>query len=122
MNTHLKAARVFAKLMDNQFSFLGIGFGIDGIIGLVPGFGDVLGMLLSCYLLWIGYEMKLPANQIAKMVGNILVDTFVGSVPFVGDIADVLFKANIRNLQILEEFADEKHNGQTVVDAEVVDE
>lgn len=122
MNKHLKAARIFAKLMDNQFSFLGIGFGVEGIIGIVPGIGDILGMFLSCYLIWIGYQMKVPVGKLVQMSANVLFDTFIGSVPFVGDIADILFKANMRNLRILEEFAGVSKNGETIIEGEVIRE
>lgn len=116
---HLKTARIFAKMMDNQFSFLGIGFGIDAIIGIVPGIGDLFGMMLSGYLVWIGYEMKVPTEKLIQMISNVLIDGFMGSVPFIGDVADVFFKANMRNLRILEEFAG-RPDGQVVVEGEVI--
>jgi hypothetical protein len=120
INNHLKAARIFARLMDNQFSFLGVGFGLDSIIGIVPGAGDLLSLVLSFYLIWIGFDMKLPAEKITQMVGNVLVDAFIGTVPFIGDIADVFFKANIKNLRILEEFANNGHGTNNVFEGEVV--
>jgi hypothetical protein len=122
ISNHLKTARIFALLMDNQFSFLGVRFGIDSIIGFVPGIGDLLSFFLSLYLIWIGFEMKLPAEKIAQMVSNVLLDTFIGSVPLIGDIGDVFFKANIRNLRILEEFAQYGTKADEVIEGEVIRE
>jgi len=117
MNTHLKRARVFAKLMDNQFSFLGVKFGLDNIIGIVPGIGDVAGMSLSVYLIWVGHQMDLPKHKKAKMIRNVVLDTAIGILPLVGDLGDLFFKANTKNLEILEE-----HAGKTVLEGEVIRE
>lgn len=117
MNKHLKRARIFARLMDDQFSFLGIKFGLDNIIGIVPGIGDVAGLSLSMYLIWVGHQMELPTHKKAKMIQNVVLDTMIGFLPFVGDIGDLFFKANAKNLQILEE-----HDGKTVLEGEVIRE
>jgi len=114
MKKHLRVARVFAKLLDNQFSFLGIKFGIDPILDLVPGLGDVAGMILSSYLVWIAWEIGLPTSQIGRMIKNILVDFVVGIIPVVGPVADVFYRANLMNLEILEKF------DRSIVDGEIV--
>jgi hypothetical protein len=116
-NYHLKRARFFARLMDNQFSFLGIPFGVESIIGLVPGVGDILGLVLSLYLIWIGYQMQLPPAQLLRMIFNVLFDAFIGTVPVIGDLADIFFQANMKNLRILEEF-DEAN----IIQGEVINE
>lgn len=103
--TYLKSARIFAQMMDNQFSFLGIKFGIDNIVGLVPGVGDALGFCFSFYLIWVARQMELPQRKISQMISNLVLDMFLGSFPVVGDIFDVVFKANMKNLKILEEHA-----------------
>lgn len=103
-NKHLEMARTFARIMDSQFSIFGFRFGLDGILGLLPGAGDVISMILSAYLIWIAFQMNIPKNKIAQMVYNIAIDALIGSVPVLGDIADFLYKANLKNLQILEEF------------------
>lgn len=107
MNHHLRAARNFARLMDSQFNFLGIRFGIDSIIGIVPGIGDTLSFWLSLYLLWIGHQMRIPASAMVRMAINIGIDALIGMIPLFGDVSDLFFKANIRNLNILERFAEE---------------
>jgi hypothetical protein len=113
MNKHLKTARSIANMMDNQFKVFGIGFGLDNILGLFPGFGDFATLLLSGYLVWIGYQMGLPTPKLLQMISNVLLDTVIGSVPVLGDIGDLFFKANLKNLQILEEF-------EGVIEGEVV--
>src|SRR5437870_1319224 len=115
-NTHLRRAKLFATLMDSKFQFLGIRFGWENIIGLVPGIGDGIALALSLYLLVIGLQMRLPSAKIAQMIFNIVFDFLIGSVPVVGDIVDVFYKSNIRNLRILEDFDDD------VIEGEIVEE
>jgi hypothetical protein len=116
MKKHLRAARIYARLMDTQYNFFGIGFGIESLLGFIPGIGDFLGFILSLYLIWIGYQMNIPAHQLARMMLNIIFDAFIGTVPLVGDIADIFFKANMKNLAILEKYDDE-----TVIEGQVIE-
>lgn len=103
MNYYLKSASFLARLLDNRFRVFGFRFGLDPLIGLVPGFGDVLSLLLSIYILWIGINLKLPPNRIGQMVLNILIDFALGLIPVIGDISDFVYKANSRNLKIIEQ-------------------
>lgn len=109
-------ARSLTKLLDGQFSVLGFKFGIDPLIGLIPGIGDVLSLLLSLYVVWIGFQMKIPIESLRTMIGNVVIDFILGSVPAVGDVADFIYKANSRNMKILETFV----KGEQVVEGEVV--
>ncbi|KAF9072834.1 hypothetical protein BDP27DRAFT_1417602 [Rhodocollybia butyracea] len=90
------------------FPFLGslpseMQFGLDSVIGAVlPGVGDIIGMFLAFYQLFLSRLFGLPSNVIGIMIFYILVDTFVGVIPIIGDIFDVAFKANIYNLKLLE--------------------
>lgn len=102
MRTYIKSARVIANLLDNQFSLFGIQFGLDGIIGMVPGLGDLIGIILSLYIVWIGYVVKVPNKLLVRMLLNVGLDGLLGAVPVIGDIGDIFFKANMRNLHILE--------------------
>lgn len=81
-----------------------IRFGLDSIIGLLPGGGDLVGGVVSAYALMVATQLGAPASVIARMVMNIAADTIVGAVPLLGDIFDVAFKSNRRNLALLEEF------------------
>lgn len=118
MNKHLKAAENLSAFMDNQFSLFGIRFGIDPLIGLIPGIGDVISALFSCYLIWIAYKLHAPPQLLGRMLKNVAIDFIIGSLPIVGDIGDILFKANKRNLVLLQNFT--KHT--TIIDAEMIAE
>ncbi|KKS31737.1 hypothetical protein A2380_03955 [candidate division WWE3 bacterium RIFOXYB1_FULL_43_24] len=115
MKNYLKTATVLSKLLDNKFKFLGIKFGLDPVLGLIPGGGDLVSLVLSLYIVWVGIKMRLPQDKLAKMIGNVILDFGVGLVPILGDIADVTFKSNIRNLEILKQ-----HEESEVMEGEVV--
>ncbi|ASJ73750.1 DUF4112 domain-containing protein [Granulosicoccus antarcticus] len=91
-----------AHLMDSSIRLPG-GFriGLDGIIGLIPGIGDAIGLLISSYL--IGKAATIGASRLvlARMVGNVLLETLLGSVPLIGDLFDFAFRANNKNMQLL---------------------
>lgn len=103
MNTdiHFKRAEKFAKLMDNQFRFLGFRFGLDPILGFFPGAGDAVTLVLSSYILWIAHKAELSTDIKLKMARNIIIDFLIGSIPLLGDLADFFYKANTQNLALL---------------------
>jgi hypothetical protein len=100
--TDLRRARRVAELLDTKFKIAGIRFGIEGILGLVPVVGDTLGTLAGVYPIWIANRHKLGKDVQAKMAANLLVEWGGGLLPWVGDLFDVAFKANIRNYRLLE--------------------
>lgn len=100
---HLKTAESLVKLLEGQFKVLGFRFGLDPILGLVPGAGDLLGFALGLYLLWIGWQHGISGLHLGRMVLNLLLDLVLGSIPFFGDIFDFFHKANSKNLEILKE-------------------
>ena len=102
----LKRIEAFAHLMDAQFRipFTNISIGIDGLIGLIPGVGDGIAFLLALYQVIEARRMGAGFGLIAKMLLNIAIDTIIGSVPILGDIFDIGFKANIRNAKLLRKF------------------
>jgi hypothetical protein len=102
---HLKLARKFAESMDSQFNILGIKFGWDSIIGFVPGLGDAVSVGLSFYLLWVAFKIRVPADVRNKIVANIVLDAVIGAIPLFGDVVDLFFKANLRNLALLEKYS-----------------
>lgn len=97
-----------ARVSDSRFRipYTRIRFGIDSLIGLVPGVGDVVGVGLSLYLFFEAVGIGAPASIKRRMLGNILIDFLVGLVPVVGDIADVVWKANSRNHALLKQWLD----------------
>ena len=79
----------------------GLRIGVDGLIGLIPGFGDVAGALLSLYVVGRASVLGLPRSVLARMVLNIAVDSVGGAVPVLGDLFDFAFKSNQRNIALL---------------------
>ncbi|PYE81285.1 DUF4112 domain-containing protein [Pseudoroseicyclus aestuarii] len=90
-----------ARLMDSRYSILGIRFGLDGLLGLVPVVGDTLSLGPAAYLLWKAHQLGVPRATLARMLLNSGADYVVGLVPLLGDVFDVAFKANNRNAGLL---------------------
>jgi hypothetical protein len=93
-----------ATLLDTAFVVSGtnIRFGIDAMIGLVPGIGDAITTLMSLYIVREARELGVPRRVIARMLMNVALDGVVGAVPFVGDAFDVMWRANRRNMALLQ--------------------
>jgi Domain of unknown function (DUF4112) len=91
-----------ARWLDYAFVLPGgFRFGFAGIIGLIPGIGDVIDALVSLYIVYRAIQLGIPRVSIARMVVNVGIEGAAGSVPFIGDLFDIAFKANRRNYQIL---------------------
>ena len=91
-----------ARWLDYAFELPGgFRFGLAGIVGLIPGIGDVLDGLVSLYIVIRAMQLGLSRVAIARMLVNIGIEALAGSVPLIGDLFDVAFKANRRNYQIL---------------------
>lgn len=92
-----------ARLMDTAFVVPGtsIRFGLDALIGLVPGVGDVITTVISLYIVSEARALGAPPWLIGRMIANVAVDGLVGAVPLVGDAFDVAFRANRRNMALL---------------------
>ena len=103
----LDALRRYAVLLDSRFRIPGTGirFGLDAIIGLIPGVGDVSTPIFATLLLLQGIRMRLPVVVQARMVLNAAIDMLLGFIPVLGDLVDIGFKANLRNLALLERHA-----------------
>lgn len=102
---NLNHIRRLSRLMDTAIRIPGIGFriGLDPIIGLIPGAGDLIATAFSAYIIFLAARFGLPSQILAKMLFNIALEAAVGSVPLVGDLFDAYYKSNIRNLALLEE-------------------
>jgi hypothetical protein len=105
--SRLALLRRWAVLLDSAFAVPGtpIRFGLDAIIGLVPGVGDLATPIYTGLLLVTGVRMRLPLVVQARMVLNAGLDMLLGLVPVAGDLVDVAWKANLRNLELLERHA-----------------
>lgn len=101
----LRRIRKIAKLLDTAIGIPGtkLRIGLDPILGLIPGGGDLIGAAISAYMIYLATSFGLEKSKVKKMIQNIALETTVGFVPIFGDIFDVYFKANIRNLDILEQ-------------------
>ena len=103
-----KSLSRLAWFLDSSIPIPGLGFriGADGLIGLIPGVGDAFGAVLSSYILAQAARLGAPKSVILRMGFNILIETVVGLIPFVGDIFDFAWKANLRNVELLNEYMD----------------
>lgn len=107
-----------AKLLDSAFLIPGLNrrVGLDAVLGLVPGVGDAVSAALASYIIWEARQLGLPRWKIARMVGNVAVDTAIGAIPFAGDVFDVFFKSNQRNLRIIHEHLGLPKRGPVEID------
>jgi Domain of unknown function (DUF4112) len=99
----IEQLRKIAELLDGQFRIPGtdIEFGLDAIIGLVPGIGDLVSGGISMWLIREARRLGAPRWLIARMIWNVVVDVGVGIVPVFGDMLDVAWKANRMNMELL---------------------
>ena len=106
-DARLQRLRRYALWMDAGFRvpFTSLRFGVDPIIGLVPGLGDAAGALMAGWVLLEAVRLGASRTTLMRMAGNIATDTVLGVVPVVGDIVDVVWKANLRNVALLERHA-----------------
>jgi hypothetical protein len=102
----IERVRMLAKAMDAQFEIGGIKFGWDAIVGLVPVAGDIATALIGLYPILIAKKHNLSKVTRARMAANLIMDWAVGAVPQAGDVFDVAFKANMKNLELLEKAAE----------------
>jgi hypothetical protein len=93
-----------AWLLDSSIAIPGtrITVGLDALVGLIPVLGDLIGVLLSSFILAEANRLGAPKSVLWRMAGNVAIEGFVGMVPFAGDILDAAFKANQRNIKLLD--------------------
>ena len=103
----LAALRRWARLFDSAFRIPGTGitFGLDPVLGLIPGLGDIASPVLSLFFIWHGVRLRVPKVVLARMVLNVLIDAGAGAIPILGDLFDFGWKANAWNLSLLERHA-----------------
>lgn len=87
--------------LDTRFSVMGVRFGIDPILGLVPGVGDAAGLVLSSAILMQAYRIGVRKRTLARMAANVVGDTLLGSIPILGTFTDVMWKANRSNVRLI---------------------
>lgn len=101
----LARLRRLAWLMDGTARLPGtrFRFGLNGAVGMAPGVGDALLALVSLYIVWEAHALGVPKPKLWRMLGNVAVEAAAGAVPVVGDLFDMAYRANLRNLAIVEE-------------------
>jgi Domain of unknown function (DUF4112) len=99
-----RRVRTLARLLDNAIAIPGTSWkiGLDPIIGLIPGIGDMIGAVLSGYIVLEAVQAQVPTFTLARMLVNVGIDTLLGSVPALGDVFDAAWKSNAMNVALLE--------------------
>lgn len=109
----LRDLRRISRVMDSSIGipFTRVRFGLDSLIGLIPGAGDAVTTLVSLYAILRARDLGVSKSVLLKMARNTLIDAGLGSIPIVGDIFDVFYKSNQRNLElVLSEFPDHDYH------------
>jgi hypothetical protein len=93
-----------ARVMDSLYTLPGtrIRLGLDAILGLVPVIGDLISQAIATYIIWEARRLGVSKLLLARMFANTMVDTVIGAVPLAGDVFDVAFRANMKNLRLLQ--------------------
>lgn len=115
-NAILKQVNGLAWLLDNSITlpFVNYRIGVDAVIGVIPGLGDVVGLLLSSYIVTQAMRLGVPRITLLRMIGNLAIEAVLGMIPIAGDIFDATYKANARNVKLLNEVIEkEEHRRST---------
>jgi hypothetical protein len=98
------------QLLDTALVIPGtnIRFGADAIVGLVPGIGDAITTAISAWVIYEARRLGAPRHLVARMVGNVALDGLVGAVPLLGDVFDLMFKSNRKNIRLLRAWMDKQ--------------
>ena len=100
----LRQLRRISHLLDNAIPIPGTPYriGLDPILGLIPGGGDLIGSIFAGYIVFKSAQMGVPQETLVQMAANIVFDTVAGTVPVAGDLFDVAWKANVKNIELLD--------------------
>jgi Domain of unknown function (DUF4112) len=111
-------ARFLAELLDRRFTIPGtsIRFGLDPILGLIPGIGDVLANLAGSAILLIAAQYRLPKIILLRMGLNVAFNALIGAIPIFGDVLSIWYRSNIRNAQLLERYVSVERRAPTAGD------
>ena len=100
----LRRARALARLLDSAVGVPGtpIRIGLDAVLGVIPGAGDFAGAALSGYIILTAARRGVPREVLWRMLANVAIDTGIGTIPLLGDLFDVAWRSNMRNVDLLE--------------------
>ncbi|MBW0007938.1 MAG: DUF4112 domain-containing protein [Sphingomonas sp.] len=109
------------KLLERMFVLPGINkpIGLDVILDLVPGVGDIAAAALGAYIVWEAKNLGMSKTQMARMAGNVGFDFALGLIPWIGAIPDFFFRSNTRNLRMIKRHLDKHHPGTRTIEGEV---
>ncbi|OFX02353.1 MAG: hypothetical protein A3E78_08960 [Alphaproteobacteria bacterium RIFCSPHIGHO2_12_FULL_63_12] len=102
VDEELKSIQAMARLLDSRFELMGIRFGADAIVGLVPVLGDAVTLLAGSAALATSMRLRLPWHVHARIAGNLVTDAAIGAVPLLGDAFDLFFRSHKRNFRLVE--------------------
>lgn len=104
---NIESARALARVLDTAIGIPGtkLRVGLDALLGLIPGAGDAVGAALSGYIILAAARAGASRPVLLRMVGNVVLDTVIGAIPVLGDLFDVAFRSNTRNVALLERLA-----------------
>jgi hypothetical protein len=105
----IKKARLIAHLLDTRFEFLGVRFGLNAVLELFPGFGDVVATGLSLYIIYMGKKLNVPSSVLTRMFANVMVASVVGLIPWIGDAFYIFYKPNTKNAELLTKYISASH-------------
>lgn len=110
----LAQLRLVTQLMDQAFGIPGTKwrFGLDALFGLVPGLGDIVGAVVAVYALHVARRLRAPGEVQLHMLTNIALDATIGTIPIIGDLFDFAFKAQTRNLALLDDWLQTPHEAR----------
>jgi Domain of unknown function (DUF4112) len=111
----LRQVNTLAWLLDNSIPvpFINYRIGLDALIGLIPGFGDLAGAAISSFIVLQAVRLGVPRATLLRMVANIIIEATFGLVPIVGDFFDATFKANARNVALLRDAVNDTNSGRS---------
>lgn len=114
--SEIRKLEQLAQWMDNRFIIPGtnVRFGLDSLLGLIPGLGDTVTALPAIYVVMAAQRLGVSRFVLARMIGNIGMDMLVGAIPLLGDLFDLGFKANSRNVALLRRHLGEQREAVTV--------
>ena len=102
----VETLRKLARVMDTAVRIPGtrVRFGLDAVLGLLPGAGDVASGAVSLYSILVAARLGAPRSVLVRMATNIVIDSAIGTIPLLGDLFDVGWKANTRNVALLDRY------------------
>lgn len=120
LDATLARVTALAHVMDQAITIPGtnVRMGLDAALGLVPVIGDIVSQAIASYIIWEARRLGVPRLTIMRMIANSAIDTVIGAVPLAGDLFDIAYKANVKNLRLLQHHLERSgaRSGGAVVD------